>query len=268
MADLLFASFPWVLTALVTLLLVPFERWFPKLERSGAAKGRRRAIALIAIAAIGTSMLMSLYLNGPLIQLMLYGKFMYMAFWPVPDWTLSIISLLVLDALYYLAHWLMHRVPMLWPLHSIHHSDKHVTALSGLLHHPLEVVFTSLFILFFAVVIGIPVVMLIIYGGLVALHSALSHADIRIPVGLDNLLRLVFVTPDVHRTHHSRRKEEGNSNFGALLTIWDRLFGTYTSQPKNGATKLATGLPDGVGPAAFTPAELIVHPLKPQRRQK
>lgn len=268
MNEFLLASSPWILTALATVLLVPFERWHPKLERTGAAKGRRGAIAFIAVVAIATSLLMSLYLNGPLIQLMLHGKFMDMAFWPVPDRALIVISLLVLDALYYLAHWLMHRVPVLWPLHSIHHSDKHVTALSGLLHHPLEVVFTSLFILFFAVVIGIPVVMLIIYGGLVALHSALSHADIRIPVRLDSLLRLVFVTPDVHRTHHSRRKEEGNSNFGALLTIWDRLFGTYTGRPKNGEAKLATGLPDGVGPAAFTPTQLLLHPLKPQRRQK
>ena len=96
------------------------------------------------------------------------------------------------------------------------------------------------------------------------IHGVLSHADIRIPASIDRVLRLVLVTPDSHRTHHSIDMREGNSNFGIVLTVWDRLFGTYVDQPKTGVSELMMGLPPSESPKGFTVSALFLHPF--QRR--
>ncbi len=180
----------------------------------------------------------------------------------VPDWVLIVLALLLLDFLYYLAHVLAHYLPPLWRLHKIHHADEHVTAFSGLLHHPFENIYSVLFITGFAVVLGVPVLILVYYGLLLAMHAVFSHADVVLPSWLDRFVRLAVVTPDVHRTHHSRDMVEGNSNFGAVLTLWDRLFGTYVNQPREPLEELTMGLPTQSKPARFSAWELFTLPLR------
>jgi sterol desaturase/sphingolipid hydroxylase (fatty acid hydroxylase superfamily) len=137
-----------------------------------------------------------------------------------------------------------------------------VTAFSALLHHPFEQIYSALFITGFAVVLGVPVLILVYYGLVLAVHAVFSHANLVLPSWLDRFVRLAFVTPDVHRTHHSQDMSEGNSNFGAVLTLWDRLFGTYVDQPREALADLSMGLPANGKPARFSAKELLLLPLR------
>jgi sterol desaturase/sphingolipid hydroxylase (fatty acid hydroxylase superfamily) len=262
MIPILQAVLFWILTPVVVLLLFPLERFFPRLQDRIQIKGRIRAIAVMAILSLAATLLYQFYMQMPLIQWTVGLKLFDLASLPIPDWALIIVSVLILDALNYAIHALSHRVTLLWRVHSIHHSDAHVTALSGLLHHPLEVIVAGVWMLFFTVLFGIPVLVYVMYGLLASIQSALSHADVRVPRSLDRLLRLAVVTPDVHRIHHSMDMREGNSNFGTLLTIWDRIFGTYVDSPRGGSGALAMGLPGSERPRAFSSLELLLHPFR------
>jgi sterol desaturase/sphingolipid hydroxylase (fatty acid hydroxylase superfamily) len=149
-----------------------------------------------------------------------------------------------------------------WRIHSVHHSDENVTAVSSLLQHPLGVLLSGGIHLFFAVLLGLPLLVFIIYGFFAVVHGVFTHADIRLPGRLDEMLRKIIVTPDLHRTHHSIDMQEGNSNFGVVFTFWDRLFGTYVKQPKTGVPDLVMGLPSSESPRRFTPAGLFLHPFR------
>ena len=138
--------------------------------------------------------------------------------------------------------------------------------MSGLLHHPLETLLSAVFLLFFTVVLGIPVLVFVIYGACIGVHSAITHADVALPRRFDWALRWLIVTPDVHRTHHSIQQREGNSNFGQVFTIWDRLFGTYVDRPAAAEAMLIMGLPDSEKPRAFSVAGLLLHPFLWRRR--
>ena len=131
----------------------------------------------------------------------------------------------------------------MWALHSIHHSDKHVTAATSLLHHPLETLVVYILTLFVLVVLGISVQVILAYAVLSMLHNAFSHANIHIPESVDRVLRFVIVTPDMHRVHHSVLPAETNSNYGFNLAIWDRLFRTYRAQPLAGHSRMTIGVP-------------------------
>jgi sterol desaturase/sphingolipid hydroxylase (fatty acid hydroxylase superfamily) len=176
-----------------------------------------------------------------------------------------VVSFLLVDFLTYVFHRLSHMVPLLWRLHAIHHADEHVTAVTAQLHHPLETVASFVFLLFLYVVLGVPVVVAIIYGLVFAVHNAFSHADIRLPRDVDRLLRWIIVTPDLHRTHHSSDMREGNSNFGQIFSIWDRLLGTYVDRPSVPEAELSMGLPAAARPAAFKTSALLAYPFRRKR---
>ena len=150
--------------------------------------------------------------------------------WPIGDTGLSLLAgFLLLDLLQYLVHRLEHSVPLLWRLHALHHSDPDVDVTTAVRHHPLEILFTSVTYWLAVLALGIPVMIVGIHALAVFSTAALQHGNIRLPEWLERLLRPVLVTTDMHRIHHSVVFEEANSNYGAVLSIWDRLFRTYTS---------------------------------------
>ncbi len=240
----------------------PFEKVFPRLQIGHLTWSRTFGIFGIAVAGLFLSQIFSWWIQQPLINVLVKVKLFSLAKQPIPDWALIVLSVLILDFLYYLAHVTAHRFRPLWNLHKIHHSDEHVTALSGLLHHPLESLYIAFFILGFAVLFGVPVLIYFYYGIALGIHGVLSHADVAVPRWLDRILRLVIVTPDLHRTHHSQDMAEGNSNFGAILTIWDRLFGTYIDMPKEPLERLSMGLPEGAKPKQFSAKALLLFPFR------
>jgi sterol desaturase/sphingolipid hydroxylase (fatty acid hydroxylase superfamily) len=143
----------------------------------------------------------------------------------------------------------------------VHHADKHVTAATGLLHHPLEMVFNFIVTVCLLILFGISLQVIVAYSLLSTLHNLLVHANVSIPARLDRVLRWFMVTPDMHRTHHSVRPTEGNSNFGQLFPYWDWLFRTYQAKPSTPLAKLKMGLIEPNKGFAFNPLGLLSQPF-------
>tara|TARA_B100001540_G_scaffold169313_1_gene149618 strand:- start:3656 stop:5938 length:2283 start_codon:yes stop_codon:yes gene_type:complete len=150
----------------------------------------------------------------------------------LPLWFESLLVILLLDGWRYWEHRIFHEVPLLWRTHLTHHSDTHIDVTTAERHHPLEVVLvtgTGMLLLF---AVGYSAEALGVYFFIASLSALYTHASIRLPPALDRALRSVLVTPAVHAVHHSSEARETNSNYGTLLTVWDRLFGTYVSPDK------------------------------------
>ncbi len=146
-----------------------------------------------------------------------------------PAWTL-LVGVLGLDLFAYFAHVAMHLSASGWRMHLVHHTDEHVDVTTALRQHPCETLVRIAFQLAGIVAFGTPTLVVIIYLTISGLNAQLEHANIRLPDKFDRLLQLIWVTPNMHKAHHSRHVPETNSNYGNIFSIWDRLFGTYTAQ--------------------------------------
>ena len=138
------------------------------------------------------------------------------------------VALLVLDFSLYVAHFSMHRIPLFWRFHSVHHADRIVDATTTFRQHPGEAVIRFAFTLATAGLLGTGPASYAIYRVAVAMSGLLEHADIRIPRSLDRKLALVTTWPGFHKLHHSRDRRSTDSNYGNLVSWWDRLFGTLS----------------------------------------
>jgi sterol desaturase/sphingolipid hydroxylase (fatty acid hydroxylase superfamily) len=159
------------------------------------------------------------------------------------------VSFLALDLVIWIQHVAFHRVPVLARLHRMHHVDLDFDVTTGLRFHPVEIVL-SLMIKFAAVLaLGAPAAAVLAFELALNLGSLFNHGNVRMPGAVDRVLRLVVVTPDMHRVHHSIVPEEINSNYGFFLSWWDRLFGTYRAQPRAGHDAITIGVRDTRDPA-------------------
>ncbi|MDA3903162.1 MAG: sterol desaturase family protein [Desulfuromusa sp.] len=160
----------------------------------------------------------------------------------LPPWETILISVLLLDLIIYLQHLMFHAVPLLWRLHMVHHTDLDLDVTSGLRLHPFEIIISMGIKMLAVAALGIPVLAILIFEIILNAASMFIHGNIQLPDKLDRRLRLLLVTPDMHRVHHSVIVRETNSNFGFSLSWWDRLFGTYRAQPVAGHDKMTIGL--------------------------
>jgi len=156
-------------------------------------------------------------------------------------------ALVARTGLGYLVHRLSHAVPLLWRLHKIHHSDPHIDVSLSLRHHPLELLPGLAAYSAGTILLGLPVWAVALVEALLIGASYSDHLDVRLPPRAARLLAALFVTPDVHRLHHSAERVQTDSNYGSLFIAWDRLFGTYRAPEKE--TVARYGL-DDVDPAA------------------
>jgi sterol desaturase/sphingolipid hydroxylase (fatty acid hydroxylase superfamily) len=148
--------------------------------------------------------------------------------WPMAHAGLALLAgFVLLDLLYYFVHRLEHAVPLLWRVHAMHHSDPDVDLTTALRHHPFEIFLTSAAYWFAALVLGISALIVGIHALAVFSTAVVQHGNLRLPDWLDRRLQLVLVTMDMHRIHHSVLADQANSNYGAIFSVWDRLFGTY-----------------------------------------
>ena len=153
-----------------------------------------------------------------------------------------VLSVVALDFIIYLQHRLLHAVPSLWRVHRVHHADPDYDVTTGSRFHPIEIIL-SLLIKFAAIVIlGAPPLAVVIFEVILNAMSMFNHGNIRLPLGADRVLRLLVVTPDMHRVHHSVDSRESNSNFGFCLSIWDRVFRTFIDQPREGHQGMTIGI--------------------------
>jgi len=160
----------------------------------------------------------------------------------VPGWFAILASVVIMDFVIWLQHVMVHAIPLLWRLHRMHHADLDFDVTTGSRFHPIEI-FLSMGIKFATILLlGPPAVAVVIFEVVLNATAMFNHGNVRLPLALDRVLRMVLVTPDMHRVHHSVEDDETNSNFGFALSIWDRLFGTYRGQPRGGHESMSIGI--------------------------
>lgn len=163
-------------------------------------------------------------------------------YFEVPYWLAVVAAVVVLDFFIWLQHVMVHAVPALWRLHRMHHADLDFDVTTGARFHPLEILLSILIKFAVVAVLGPPVLAVVVFEVLLNATSMFNHSNVRIAAGVDRVLRLFVVTPDMHRVHHSVEDDETNSNFGFNLPWWDRLFGTYRAQPRAGHEGMTIGI--------------------------
>lgn len=163
-------------------------------------------------------------------------------FYEIPFVLAIIVSVVAMDFIIYLQHVLVHSVPALWRLHRVHHADVDYDVTTGSRFHPIEIVLSMLIKFATIIVIGPPVVAVVIFEIILNAMAMFNHGNVGLPPTIDKILRLLFVTPDMHRVHHSVEDNEANSNFGFNLSIWDKIFGTYIEQPRDGHQGMTIGI--------------------------
>lgn len=160
--------------------------------------------------------------------------------WPV--WVEWLIAFVVLDFVIWGQHVVTHKVPILWRIHRVHHTDEDLDASSAVRFHPLEIVL-SLFTKSAAVLLlGANPIIVVIFEAVINGTALFNHANFRLPLSVDKWLRYILVTPDMHRVHHSIINRETDSNYGFAISLWDRLFHTYNDQPEGGHDGMVVGL--------------------------
>ena len=160
-----------------------------------------------------------------------------------PWWPRAVAGFLALDFALYLQHVMSHALPVFWRFHRVHHADLDLDVTSGLRFHPIEIGVSLLYKVLLVAALGVDPWVVLTFEAVLNASALFTHGNIRLPAGLDRALRLVLVTPDMHRIHHSVVVAETNSNFGFFLSGWDRLCGTARRDPASDHEDMALGLP-------------------------
>ena len=159
-----------------------------------------------------------------------------------PLWLEVTLAFILLDFAIYLQHIISHRVPLFWRFHKVHHTDRDLDASSAIRFHPIEILLSMLYKCGLVLLIGPAAIAVLIFEIVLNASAIFNHANLRLPLGLDKILRAIIVTPDMHRVHHSVIEGETNSNFGFNFSLWDKLCRTYKAQPQEGHENMTIGL--------------------------
>ena len=154
-----------------------------------------------------------------------------------------VLAILLLDLAIYWQHRVSHILPFLWRIHQVHHTDPQIDISTAVRFHPIEIFLSLLYKAVVIYVFSIPYEAVLIFDILLNASAMFNHSNGRLPRVMDTYLRLFLVTPDMHRIHHSQNPKEANSNYGFFLSLWDRLFNSYTHDAKEGEKNLKTGHP-------------------------
>ena len=160
----------------------------------------------------------------------------------LPLWITVPLSILIFDFAIWAQHLITHKIPILWRIHRVHHADRDIDVTTAIRFHPVEIALSMLLKIGLVYLLGPPALGIILFEIMLNGTAMFNHANIRIPLKLDAILRTFLVTPDMHRVHHSVHRYEHDSNYGFALSIWDRMFGTYIAQPEKGHQNMTIGL--------------------------
>ena len=150
----------------------------------------------------------------------------------MPLWLFMILGLLLLDLVgAWFIHFIEHKIKWMWKFHMVHHADTHVDTTTANRHHPGESVFRAVFTMIGAVICGAPMWLIMMYQSLSVVLTQFNHANIRLPLWLDNAISWILVSPNMHKVHHHYMRPQTDSNYGNIFSIWDRIFGTYNATP-------------------------------------
>lgn len=234
--------------------------------RRALSFGRVRWIANIGLSALNTALLRLSYFVVPALTVIAaagaegqgWGLLPAIG---LPYWAATILGLLALDLAVYGQHVAFHFVPALWRLHRVHHADPDFDVSTGIRFHPVEILISQVWKIVVVIALGVPAAAVLVFEIALNATSMFSHSNVRLPTGVDAILRRILVTPDMHRVHHSTAMPETNSNFGFNLSIWDRVFRTYRAQPMHDHTTMAIGLGSYPGEAPTRLPWLLAFPL-------
>ena len=160
----------------------------------------------------------------------------------LPQWLEILVAITILDFAIWLQHLASHKIGVLWRLHQVHHADRDIDVTTAIRFHPVEIGLSMLYKMAWVAVLGPAPLAVVLFELILNACAIFNHANVALPASLDRALRLVLVTPDMHRVHHSVLHREHDSNYGFNLSIWDRLFGTYVAQPEAGHQAMTIGL--------------------------
>jgi len=180
----------------------------------------------------------------------------------LPFWLAAPIGFLALDLVIYGQHVMFHHVPWLWRLHRMHHADLDIDVTTGVRFHPVEILLSLVIKIATVALLGIPAAAVVCFEVVLNATSMFNHANASLPAWLDRVARLMLVTPDMHRVHHSVLRQETDSNFGFNLPWWDRLFGTYRAEPRAGHDGMTIGLPVFRDPGELRLDRLLTQPFR------
>lgn len=180
----------------------------------------------------------------------------------LPYWLKVLIGIILLDFSIYLQHVMLHAVPVFWRLHMMHHADVDFDFTTGVRFHPIEILLSMVIKLAAVALIGPPPFAVLLFEVLLNATSMFNHGNARLPLDVDRFLRLIVVTPDMHRVHHSVVATETNSNFGFNFPWWDRIAGTYRDQPSAGHEGMSIGLTQFQGVKRQTLPWMLVLPFR------
>jgi sterol desaturase/sphingolipid hydroxylase (fatty acid hydroxylase superfamily) len=181
-----------------------------------------------------------------------------------PHWFAIVLSVALLDLVIYLQHVMLHAVPLLWRIHRMHHADLDFDVTTGVRFHPIEIVLSMVLKLGAVAALGLPAVAVLTFEVLLNATSMFNHSNLLIPIQMDRVLRLLVVTPDMHRVHHSIVVDETNSNFGFNLSWWDRVLGTYCDQPAAGHEAMTIGIEHFQDPRELRLDRMFAQPFQGQ----
>jgi sterol desaturase/sphingolipid hydroxylase (fatty acid hydroxylase superfamily) len=248
--------------AAVLAVMAAWELLWPRRSRTLSRRGRWPANlgivalntvivrALVPAAAVGIAVSAQNHGWGLLNQ---YG---------FATWVAVAAGVILLDLAIYLQHAMFHAIPALWRLHRMHHADLDIDVSTGLRFHPIEIILSMLIKIAVVILVGVPPIAVVAFEVVLNATSMFNHSNAAMPGWLDRIVRLLVVTPDMHRVHHSVLRHETDSNFGFNLPWWDRLFGTYRPKPQAGHDRMTIGLPIFRDPRELRLDRLITQPFR------
>ena len=227
-------------------LLAIIEAWLPRRTRTQPRSTRwatnwaitiinaltLRALAFVTLSLLAVGAAIDAQANG-------WGLMNQIN---LPIWAAIIATILIFDFAIWVQHLITHKVPVLWRFHRVHHADRDIDVTTAIRFHPVEIALSMLLKIGLVYLLGPPAIGIVLFEIFLNGAAMFNHANIRLPLSLDALIRRVLVTPDMHRVHHSIHRAEHDSNYGFALSIWDQLFGTYIPQPAKGHDDMTIGL--------------------------
>ena len=173
-----------------------------------------------------------------------------------------IFTLLILDFAIYCQHVISHKWSWLWRLHQVHHSDIEIDATTAVRFHPLEIILSLFYKAVWILLLGAEPVAVIMFEVILNGAATFNHSNVNIPLKLDRVLRWLIITPDMHRIHHSTIRKEADSNYGFSISLWDRVFQTYTANPQEPQVSMEIGLKNLRNPQQVGFFQLLILPFK------
>ena len=238
------------------------EALIPRRVRAVGRRGRWPTnIALIVLNTLVVRLALPMTAVGMAVLAEQHGWGLFHAVGAMPSVLSIAIAVLLLDLAIYLQHVVFHAVPILWRVHRMHHADIDVDVTTGTRFHPVEIVLSIGVKLVTISALGASPLAVLLFEVLLNVGSMFNHANLRLPPGCDRVLRLLVVTPDMHRVHHSARGVEINTNFGFTFPWWDHLCGTYRAQPVAGHVAMTVGLTDFRDPKYLRLGITLLQPL-------